>query len=62
MNFQALVSSLLLLVGCTAAPSNVPERPPAPDDVPLVFIPGLTGSVLATSDGKASWQIGRAHV
>lgn len=55
MNFQALVSSLLLLVGCSAAPSNVPERPPAPDDVPLVFIPGLTGSVLATPDGKASW-------
>lgn len=55
MNFKALVSSLLLLLGCGAAASNVPEPPPAPDDIPLVFIPGLTGSVLATSDGKPGW-------
>lgn len=59
MNLRALVSSLLLSLGlglgCGAAPSNVPERPPAPGDIPLVFIPGLTGSVLASPDGKASW-------
>jgi pimeloyl-ACP methyl ester carboxylesterase len=56
MRLCVLLPGLLVLLGCSKSPTAiVPERPAAQGDIPLVFIPGLSGSVLTDSSGQTQW-------